>query len=161
MPQLILHLRQWTKGSKTMDEYMQGFITRFDQIALLGKPIDREDQLEYIFGGLHGDYKTILDQVQGRDMMPSFTEVHEKLLNREAKPSLLAPQVRCFQSLQMQLLINLKDVNNTISVNPKPGIKINRIQGSQTTKTTNNQEDIKVAIKVDIRPVAIGLGSGR
>lgn len=64
MPQLILHLRQWSKGSKTIDEYVQGFITRFDQIALLGKPIDCEDQLEYIFEGLPGDYKTIVDQIQ-------------------------------------------------------------------------------------------------
>lgn len=83
--QVKLQLKQWTKGSKTIDEYVQGFITRFDQLALLGKPIDREDQLEFILGGLPEDYKSISDQLEGRDMTPSLTEVHEKLLNREAK----------------------------------------------------------------------------
>ena len=88
---LKLQLKHWTKGSKTVDEYVQGFITRFDQLALLGKPIDREDQLEYILGGLPEDYKAISDQLEGRDMTPSLTEVHEKLLNREAKLIALSP----------------------------------------------------------------------
>lgn len=64
---------------------MQGFITRCDQLALLGKPVDCEDQLEFILNGLPEEYKTISDHLEGRDVTPSISEVHEKLLNREAK----------------------------------------------------------------------------
>ncbi|XP_006405493.2 transcription factor MYB115 [Eutrema salsugineum] len=83
--QLRLQLKIWTKGTKTIDEYVQGLTTRFDQLAILEKPIDAEDQLEYILAGLLNDYKVIADQLEGRDVTPSITEVHEKLLNKEAK----------------------------------------------------------------------------
>lgn len=83
--QLKLQLRQWSKGTKTIDEYVQGFTTRFDQLALLGKPVDHEDQIEYILGGLPEEYKQTIDQLEARDVSPSVIEVHEKLLNKEAK----------------------------------------------------------------------------
>ncbi|CAA7014904.1 unnamed protein product [Microthlaspi erraticum] len=35
--------------------------------------------------GLPDDYKTVVDQIEGRDVAPSLTEIHEKLLNHEAK----------------------------------------------------------------------------
>lgn len=54
-------------------------------IALLGKAIDHEDQIEFILEGLSDDYKSVVDQIEGRDSPPSLTEIHEKLLNQEAK----------------------------------------------------------------------------
>lgn len=36
--QLKEQLRVWKKEDKTIDTYIQGFTTRFDQLALLGKP---------------------------------------------------------------------------------------------------------------------------
>lgn len=83
--QLKLQLRQWSKGTKTIDEYVQGFTTRFDQLALLGKPVDHEDQIEFLLGGLPDDYKQTIDQLEARDVPPSIIEVHEKLLNKEEK----------------------------------------------------------------------------
>lgn len=83
--QLRLQIRQWSKGTKTIDEYIQGLTTRFDQLALLGKPMDHADQIEYILGGLPDDYKQTVDQIESRGATPSITEVHEKFLNREAK----------------------------------------------------------------------------
>ncbi|XP_010445427.1 PREDICTED: uncharacterized protein LOC104728095 [Camelina sativa] len=83
--QLRLQIKQAVKGDKTIDEYMQSLTTRFDQLALLGKPLAHEEQLEYIFGGLPEDYKTVIDQVEGRETPPSIIEVHEKLINKEAK----------------------------------------------------------------------------
>lgn len=80
-----MQIKQWSKGTKTIDEYIQGFITIFDQLALLGKLIDHGDQIEYILSGLPDDYKAVADQLEGRDLTPSLTEVHEKLLNKEAK----------------------------------------------------------------------------
>ncbi|XP_019097505.1 PREDICTED: uncharacterized protein LOC109131256 [Camelina sativa] len=78
-------ITQWKKGSKSIDEYVQGFVTRFEQLALLGKPMDHDDQIEFIVDGLSEDYKQAVDQIQARDVTPSITEVHEKLLNYEIK----------------------------------------------------------------------------
>ncbi|XP_020874752.1 uncharacterized protein LOC110226675 isoform X2 [Arabidopsis lyrata subsp. lyrata] len=83
--QLKHQLNQWTKGTRTIDEYVQGLTNRFDQLALLGKLIDHEDQLDYILQGLPEEYKSVVDQMEGRDVPPSLTELHEKLLNHEAK----------------------------------------------------------------------------
>ncbi|XP_010485012.1 PREDICTED: uncharacterized protein LOC104763323 [Camelina sativa] len=71
-------------GTCTIDEYVQGLTMWFDQLALLGKPEDHEDQIRYILKGLLEDYKTVIDQTEGRDVAPSIPELHEKLLNREA-----------------------------------------------------------------------------
>ncbi|CAA7034341.1 unnamed protein product [Microthlaspi erraticum] len=57
--QLKHQLRQHTKGDKSIDEYIQGLMTRFDQLALLGKPVEHEDQIEYILEGLPEDYKPV------------------------------------------------------------------------------------------------------
>lgn len=35
----------------SIDAYVQGFTTRFDQLALLGKPFDIEDQIEFVLEG--------------------------------------------------------------------------------------------------------------
>lgn len=83
--QLRQHLRQWTKGSKSINEYYQDFTTRFDQLALLNKPMDLEDQIEHILEGLPDDYKKVVDKIEGRETPPTLTEIHEKLLNHEAK----------------------------------------------------------------------------
>lgn len=83
--QLRLQIKNWSKGTRSIDEYIQGFTTRFDQLALLGKPIEHDDQIEYILGGLPEEYKSTVDQLEGRNIAPSVIEIHEKLLNREAK----------------------------------------------------------------------------
>lgn len=66
-------ITNYTKGSKTIGEYMQGLITRCDQLAVLGKPFDHEDQVEIILAGLSDDYKPIVDQIEGNDNPPSLT----------------------------------------------------------------------------------------
>lgn len=69
--QLQHQIKQWKKDTRTIDEYVQGFINRFDQLALIGKIIDHEDQVDYILGGLPEDYKPIVDQMEGRDTPPN------------------------------------------------------------------------------------------
>lgn len=73
--QLKQQFKQWTKGTKSINEYVQGFTTRFDQLALLEKAIDHEDQLEYILEGLSEDYKSVIDQIEARDSPPLLTEL--------------------------------------------------------------------------------------
>ena len=55
------------------------------QLALLGKIIDYEDQIDYVLQGLPEEYKSLVDQTESRDTPPSITELHEKLINHEAK----------------------------------------------------------------------------
>ncbi|CAA7031672.1 unnamed protein product [Microthlaspi erraticum] len=83
--QLKLQLKNWKKDNKTIDVYLQGVTTRLDQLAILGKAMDHEDQIDLILEGLPEDYKPIVDQVEGRDAPPSITELHERLLNHEVK----------------------------------------------------------------------------
>lgn len=94
--QLLNQIKQWTKETKTVDEYLQGLTSRFDQLALLGKILDHEDKLDYILQGLPDEYKPVIEQTEGRDLPPSLTELHEKLINFEAKlltstPLVVAP----------------------------------------------------------------------
>ncbi|CAN7097144.1 unnamed protein product [Brassica rapa subsp. narinosa] len=51
--------------------------SKADQLALLGKPTDHEDLIEFILDGLPEEYRAVKDLI-------SFEELHEKLLNREA-----------------------------------------------------------------------------
>ncbi|KAL1219597.1 Retrovirus-related Pol polyprotein from transposon RE1 [Cardamine amara subsp. amara] len=82
---LKTQLKQWTKGNKTVDEYVQGLTTRMDQLAILGKAMDHEDHIEMILKGLPNEYKPVIDQMEGRDVPPSIIELHQRLLNQEAK----------------------------------------------------------------------------
>ncbi|WZZ66822.1 hypothetical protein YC2023_078192 [Brassica napus] len=94
--QLLNQIKQWTKETKTVDEYLQGLTSRFDQLALLGKILDHEDKLDYILQSLPDEYKPVIEQTEGRDLPPSLTELHEKLINFEARlltstPLVVAP----------------------------------------------------------------------
>ena len=96
--QLCYQLRTCVKGTKTIGEYLRLIKSKADDLALLGKPMDPEDLTEQILAGLPEEYKPVVDAINGRDTMISFSELHEKLLNREAMvvcndttPSTLAP----------------------------------------------------------------------
>ena len=80
-----LNSRTGKRRTKTIDLYLQGIITRLDQLAILGKVVDHEDQIDLILDGLPEEYKSVIDQVEERDTPPSITELHERLLNHEAK----------------------------------------------------------------------------
>lgn len=97
--QLRLQLKHYTKGDKSTDEYMKGLTSRFDQLGLLGKPLDHEDKIEYIINGLPEEYKSVAEQIEGCDTTPSIIEIHEKLINKEAK--LIAVSVPPSSSIPM------------------------------------------------------------
>lgn len=82
--QLKYQIKSCVKGTKTIGEYMRTIKTKSDELALLGKPIDAEDLIEQILAGLPEEYKSEIDAVNGRDNLISFSELTEKLLNREA-----------------------------------------------------------------------------
>ncbi|XP_010490364.1 PREDICTED: uncharacterized protein LOC104768131 [Camelina sativa] len=76
-------IKTWTKGNKSVAEYVRGLTVRFDELAILGKPMDHEDQIQKILAGLPDDYKPVVDQIENKDSPPTITEVHERLRNRE------------------------------------------------------------------------------
>ncbi|XP_019056880.1 PREDICTED: uncharacterized protein LOC109116241 [Tarenaya hassleriana] len=79
--QLKDQMRRHTKGTKTVNDYMNFFKIKADELALLGKPMDHEDLIDLILAGLGDEYKTIKDVVHARDTPISFVELHEKLLS--------------------------------------------------------------------------------
>ncbi|RVW17904.1 Retrovirus-related Pol polyprotein from transposon RE1 [Vitis vinifera] len=81
--QLKDHLKNITKGSQSIIDYMQSIKTRADELAALGKPLDQEDLIEKVLEGLDENYQSIIDAVNGRDSTISFDELHEKLINKE------------------------------------------------------------------------------
>lgn len=82
--QLKHQIKSCTKGTKTISEYLRTIKAKADDLALLGKPMDPEDLTEQILAGLGDEYKPEIDAVNGRDQPISYTELHERLLNREA-----------------------------------------------------------------------------
>ncbi|XP_010490132.1 PREDICTED: uncharacterized protein LOC104767861 [Camelina sativa] len=83
--QIREQLKQWKKGAKSIEDYFNGFTTRFDQLALLASPIPHEYQIDYILCGLPDEYKQVTDQIAESDTPPSLTVLHEKLINQELK----------------------------------------------------------------------------
>lgn len=70
MKNLRNQLKYWKKENKTIDAYVQGVTTRLDQLAILGKPMDHEDQVDAILEGLPDEYKQVIDQIEGREVAP-------------------------------------------------------------------------------------------
>ncbi|XP_019099659.1 PREDICTED: uncharacterized protein LOC109132488 [Camelina sativa] len=83
--QLPEQTNKWRKGSPIVEEYVQGLVVRFDQLATLDKPYEHEEQIEFLLGGLPEDYKPLIDQIDGRDTPPSMPAIHEKIINYELK----------------------------------------------------------------------------
>ncbi|XP_019056851.1 PREDICTED: uncharacterized protein LOC109115986 [Tarenaya hassleriana] len=78
------HVRRFSKGGKSIDEFMHFFKTKGDELALLGKPLDHEDLVDLILSGLGEEYRPIKDAINAPDIPISFVELHERLLNHES-----------------------------------------------------------------------------
>ncbi|KAJ0980702.1 hypothetical protein J5N97_008957 [Dioscorea zingiberensis] len=89
--QIKNQLKNTTKGSLGVTEFMQAIKTQADDLALLGAPIDDEEITDKILDGLGDDYKELVRAVQARDTSITFEELHDKLLNFEASLQTLPP----------------------------------------------------------------------
>ncbi|KAA8515450.1 hypothetical protein F0562_018939 [Nyssa sinensis] len=78
------HLKNPTKGSQSITDFLQSVKARADELALLGVLMDDDDLTEKILDGLGSDYKDLVHVVHARDTPISFDELHEKLLTFEA-----------------------------------------------------------------------------
>jgi hypothetical protein len=77
-------LKNLTKGSMSITDFVYFIKARFDELAVLGAPMDTDDLIEQILDGLDEDYTELVRAVQNREAAISFDELHEKLLLFEA-----------------------------------------------------------------------------
>ncbi|RVW94084.1 Retrovirus-related Pol polyprotein from transposon RE1 [Vitis vinifera] len=82
--QVKTKLKNSTKGSQNVIEYLHSVKACADELAILGAPLDPEDLTDKILDGLGDDYKELVRVVQARDTFITFDELHEKLLSFEA-----------------------------------------------------------------------------
>ncbi|EOA37495.1 hypothetical protein CARUB_v10011651mg, partial [Capsella rubella] len=130
-------LKVWTKGTRTIDEYMHGVTTRFDTLAALDSLPAHDDQIETILNGLPEDYQPIIDQVACRDTSPSIAYVHERLRNHEAR--LLS---KAASSSLVPASANVAQRHNNNNNNNRSGQHYNNNQkqyNASTGYTTNYQ----------------------
>ncbi|RVW12141.1 Retrovirus-related Pol polyprotein from transposon RE1 [Vitis vinifera] len=92
--QVKTKLKNPTKGSQNVTEYLHFVKTCADELAILGVPLDPEDLTDKILDRLGDDYKELVCAVQARDTSITFDELHEKLLSFEAS----APAITTFLS---------------------------------------------------------------
>lgn len=78
-------LKHWKKSTKTISVYCQDISTRVDQLVLLSKVLDLEDQIDFALEELPDEHKQVTDQIESRDTPLPFNDLHEKLLNDEAR----------------------------------------------------------------------------
>ena len=63
--QLKDNLKNITKGTQSIAEYMQSIKTQADELAALEKPLDHEDLIEKVLDGLDENYQSIIDAING------------------------------------------------------------------------------------------------
>ncbi|CAA7042095.1 unnamed protein product [Microthlaspi erraticum] len=82
--QLKHQIKTCVKGTKSIADYLRTIKAKSDDLSLLGKSMDQDDLTEQILAGLGEEYKPEIDAINGRDTPISYTELYERLLNREA-----------------------------------------------------------------------------
>ncbi|RVW88563.1 Retrovirus-related Pol polyprotein from transposon RE1 [Vitis vinifera] len=108
-------LKNPSKGTMTVTDFLHSVRARTDELAILGAPMEEEDLTEKILDGLGDEYKELVRAVQARDTSISFDELHEKLLSFEA--SLLA---NTKSEVNLPITANPTNRNNPMNTNWRP-----------------------------------------
>ena len=108
-------LKNPSKGTMTVTDFIHSIRARTDELAILGAPMEEEDLTEKILDGLGDEYKELVRAVQARDTSISFDELHEKLLSFEA--SLLA---NTKSEVNLPITANPTNKNNPMNTNWRP-----------------------------------------
>ena len=77
-------LMKTTKGSQSIDEYMQTVKIITDDLALMGYPLSEDEIILHVLNGLGNDFKEISVVIQARDSPVTFEELHDKLQDQES-----------------------------------------------------------------------------
>lgn len=81
---------------------MQNIKTKADELALMKSPVNIEDLTIKILNDLDEEYKELANAIQAREMAISFSELHEKLLQKHNLPpdnQITFPATATLQSL--------------------------------------------------------------
>ncbi|RVW11856.1 Retrovirus-related Pol polyprotein from transposon RE1 [Vitis vinifera] len=116
--QVKTKLKNPTKGSQNVTEYLHFVKTCADELAILGVPLDPEDLTDKILDRLGDDYKELVCAVQARDTSITFDELHEKLLSFEAS----APAITSSETsipITANLITTQKALFHTSFLSPK------------------------------------------
>nr|CAN80108.1 hypothetical protein VITISV_035396 [Vitis vinifera] len=108
-------LKNPSKGTMTVTDFLHSVKARTDELAILGAPMEEEDLTEKILDGLGDEYKELVRAVQARDTSISFDELHEKPLSFEA--SLLA---NTKSEVNLPITANPTNRNNPMNTNWRP-----------------------------------------
>ncbi|GMJ04082.1 hypothetical protein HRI_004077400 [Hibiscus trionum] len=65
---------------------MQAIKIKVDELDTLGKSLDADDLIEKVMEGLDDTFQPVIDAINSRDIVITFDELHEKLINRELTP---------------------------------------------------------------------------
>ena len=71
------NLKNISKGSQSVTDYMQAIKTKANELAILGKPLDHEDLIEKVLDGLDDTFQSVIDAVNNCDIVITFEELHE------------------------------------------------------------------------------------
>jgi hypothetical protein len=93
--QLKRQLQTLHQGSKTCTAYLNFAKTCADQLAAIGKPVDDEDLISYLMGGLNPSFNSFITTITitSRNTSLSFADFraelynHEMMLDRQSAPS--------------------------------------------------------------------------
>ncbi|CAA0838968.1 Unknown protein [Striga hermonthica] len=79
----IMHLKErlsrFSKGSKTMMQYLHDIKSMEDELALINAPLDDVDLVIHVLNGLGSDYREIAAAVRAREHPLGFEELHDLL----------------------------------------------------------------------------------
>ncbi|KAG6735682.1 hypothetical protein POTOM_061670 [Populus tomentosa] len=78
--QLRLELQSTKKGSMTMIDYIMKVKAVVDNLATIGEPVSKQDQVMNLLGGLGSDYNVDVTVINIRDDTISIEAVHNMLL---------------------------------------------------------------------------------
>ncbi|KAJ8639207.1 hypothetical protein MRB53_015901, partial [Persea americana] len=83
--QLRLQLHQLKKGADTMSEFLLKAKSIADQLAMALKPIDDDDLVLYILGGLGSEYGPFVTSITTRETHIRLSDLHGLLLSEEIR----------------------------------------------------------------------------
>ena len=84
MLSLLDSITKISKEGKTVSEYMQGIKSISDDLDMIGHPLGDGEIVVYTLNGLTVDFKDLAAAIRARDTVPSFEELHDKLLDHES-----------------------------------------------------------------------------
>jgi len=86
----MLYTKRLMAGG-SIQKHLKEFIELFDELAVVGSPIEEEDRVISLLASLPESYSTLVTALEAQDSVPSWETVMEKLVNEERKNTEISP----------------------------------------------------------------------